>query len=62
MPSGHRSRQEKFNQVQDPKQVERGGIKTTNWWINVNYEGQICGERDRGEGIAVETLHRLSWI
>ena len=35
--SKHRSGQEKYNQVKDPKQVERGGIRTRNCCINVHY-------------------------
>ena len=56
--SGHRSGQEKYNQVQDPKQVERGGIRTRNCCINVNYEWQMCRERDCREGMAVEPLNK----
>ena len=60
--SRHRSGQEKYNQVLDPKQVERGGIRTRNCCINVNYVRQMCRERDCGEGMAVEMLNKQSSV
>ena len=62
MPSRDRSRQGKYNQVQHPKQVERGGIRTRNCCINVNYMWQMCGERDCSEGMAVEMLNKGSSV
>ena len=60
--SGHRSGQEKYKQVQDPKKVEWGGIRKRNCCINVNYVWQKCRERDCREGTKVEMLNKRSSV
>ena len=60
--NGHRSGQKKYNQVQDPKQVERGVIGTRKCYINVNYVWQMFRECDCREGMAVETLNKRSSV
>ena len=58
----HRYGKEKYNQVKDPKQLERGDIKTRNCCINVNYVCQMCREHDCGEGMAAGTLNKRSSV